>query len=102
MDSYSQFIVHYETVERNSQTEMRAQQRIEIPSHWYNVKPGHGSYRIETRNVTVLGTVEVSYYGRRRLAYGKCNFQGHIVKVVKDSTNSWKAVDRLPIKGCIA
>jgi hypothetical protein len=102
MDSYSQFTVHYDTQQRNIKPETRTQQRVEVPSSWYGVKPGHGgSYRLETRSVTVLGTVEVAYYGRRRVEYGKCSFQGHIVKVVKDSTN-WKAVSREPISGCIA
>lgn len=102
LNSYSStFTVHPDTQQKNEHPETRSQQRVEVPVRYVeDVKIGGNRTRMLTRAVTVLGTVEVSHYGTRRVEYGKCNVNGHVVSVVEDGTG-WCAVDRKPITGCV-
>lgn len=98
INSYATFTVHKDTAQKYGKPREVAQQRIEIPSSWFGSR--YGSYRIITRTVTVLGTVEVEQYSKKRVEYGKCSYSGMLLTVAQDGTN-WRAVDRKPVNGCI-
>lgn len=98
----STFQVHYDTKQRYDSPVVHAKQSIEVPVRYVeDVKISYGRHRVVIREVTALGTVEVEHYGVSRVEYGKCFINKHIVFVVKNGT-SWRAVERMPIEGCIA
>lgn len=103
LNSYSStFTVHFDTQQKHDAPETRPQQRVEVPVRYVeDVKIGGSRTRVMKRAVTVLGMVEVSYYGRRCVEYGKCHINGHVVCVVRDGTG-WRAVDRKPVQSCRA
>jgi len=99
----AELIVHHDTTVKYDKPETRSQQRIEVPVRYVeSVKLSQGRTRMIPRAVTVFGTVEITHYDTRRAEYGKCHINGHVVVVVEDGTNGWKAVDRKPVQGCIA
>lgn len=103
-DSYasSKLKVHHGTEQKYDKPVEHAKQHIEVPVSWMEeVKFGGDRMRKITRNVNVLGTVEVSTYGTRRVEYGKCMFKGMVLGVVKDGI-SWSAVEKKEVKGCTA
>ena len=96
------FRINYDTQQKHAKPETRSQQHVEVPVRYVeDVKLSGGRTRMLPRTVTVLGTVEVTHYGTKRVEYGKCHINRHIVTVVQDG-NFWKAIDRKPVQGCIS
>jgi hypothetical protein len=94
--------VNCDTQQKYDKVTMRSKQHVEVPVRYVeDVKISGGRHRVITREVTVLGTVEVEHYGTRRVEYGKCHINNHVVCVVEDG-GFWKAVDRKPVQACIA
>lgn len=101
MDSYAKLQIHFGTEQRFAQLVPKGQQRVEVPSSWCGAKPGHGTNRTIVRTVHVMGTVETSYYGTKRVEYGKCVFNRMVLIVVQNGTN-WSAVEKREVQGCTA
>lgn len=101
MDSYAKFQVHYGTEQRYEKLVPKGQQRVDVPSSWCGGKPGYGSHRTAIRTIHVMGTVEMSYYGTKRVEYGRCAFNELVLIVVQNGTN-WRAIDKKGVQGCTA
>lgn len=102
INTSSAFTVHYGTEQRYEKSVEYVKQHIDIPLAWMpDVKLSGGRYRKITRNVTVLGTVEITHYGRRRVEFGRVAWSHHIVLVIQDGT-TWRAIDRKVVNGCKA
>lgn len=79
------------TEQKYDTPEVISAQHIEIPSRWLGCR---GTYHVVTRNISVVGTVEVKKYSSiQRVRYGTAKYNGWTVIVLEDSTN-WHAIDK--------